>query len=221
MSDFLQLFGFFGLSFAGSVAVAWIWYSVRQGRRSAVNIPENASARVVSEGQVYRTRLIATTPLGLRFSAPMQQGHYVPVRQGAPVAVEAPTPSGVLRFRSTILDRDADSHSFLVAQPTSSALRERREGCRYRDLEDLSAWIDGEPCRIVDLSQWGARVAFSRPIPKGDRVLLRLGWMRSELGAWSLEALAGEAGSGYGHVARLRFEEAAELAPIRKEKTPA
>lgn len=221
MSELLQLFGFFAVSFAGAVACAWLWYAARHRRSRSLPIPENAPARMFSEGNVYRTRLIAATAEGLRFSAPMQQGHYVPVRQGALVAVEAPTPKGLLRFRSTVLERDPVCHSFLVAQPTSTALKERRDGPRFRNLDDAQAWIDGEPCRIVDISAYGARVASPCPIPRGSRVLVRLAWMRSELGAWSLEGVFGEPGDEYAYQARLRFEEPADLSPLRKEKTPA
>ncbi len=221
MSELLQICGFFALSFGCAFGAAWLWAAWRHARASAIDLPDNVQARMSCQGEMYRARLLSSTPPGLRFSAPMQRGHYVPIREGSSVAFEAPTARGVLRFRSVVLARESEDHSFVVARPRTVTRTERRASRRVRGMEGLSAWVDGEPARVLNLSSCGARVDVARPQRKGSRVLIRLPWREEPLGAWVLDDEPGSSSEGLPSRIRVRFEQVIPLGPALETETPA
>lgn len=191
----------FGASAAIALAAG---FGLRRLRRAFVP-PPNAKLRLRTGAAVYRCRFIAEGPLGWIVSAPLQRDAYVPIEVGAPLACEATVEEGVALFDSRVRFRRSDpAHgaTLVLEAPRNVRRLNRRDDPRLPASDEVT--LDGQPARLLDLSQGGARLRGRHAPPKGRRVVVRL----ADGATRSARVLDVESGVG-GHTIRVQFEDAA------------
>ena len=201
MIDLLAVLGYVICSFAVAALVAFLL--TRKTVQSAP--PEVGSIiRLRSVGGVYRSKLVGVEQGVWRISCPIARSHYVPMRAGEPVTVEAPVTGGVYLFKTEIAGRDRETHELMLEPPPILRKSDRRNEARAPKAGE--ATIEGESAALVDLSRLGARILTDRPCHIGERVRLEL--EDSMVYAWVLDFAPTKIGEPYRECVRLRFEEA-------------
>jgi hypothetical protein len=217
MQDLARVSLSLGLLFLASVIVSYgLMLLARSLRRTPSPIP-NGQIKVTSGASAYRARFLCESREGWLFTAPLQRDAYVPLRVGEPLIIEAPSVRGVLRFRTEIVDRRADSGVMVAQRPKQVHLEDRRAEERRTDLSTGDARVEGKAAELIDLSRHGAKLSVEGLIPRGDRVRLELPWLNEPCFGWTLESER----SGDATMIRVRFEETLELPTPKRGAAPA
>jgi hypothetical protein len=207
--EWLRLFAGMALMFGGSLLFAYA--CCRLVTRLARRLPRLEPGAVLSiraASGVYRTRLERATVEGWIVAAPLQEDRYVPLRPGEAVYVEAPTPKGVLRFKSAIVARQADPHRFLIQTPRRGRIVERRTEPRDGSVEGQRAVVAGHPAELRNISPGGAAFAMGASLVPGDRVRVSVPGLYLEEDAWVLRVSPGVFEGRLGAEVRVCFAEA-------------
>ncbi|HVT10913.1 MAG TPA: flagellar brake protein [Fimbriimonadaceae bacterium] len=212
MENLVSLLVFFATGFAVAVAAAWLFVKVALHFRQKLIPPVGSILRIRATSGSYRSTLMKLGGSVWTISAPLQRDSYVPLRVGEEVVIEAASSRGALLFRSTIVARHTQPHSFTIRRPEKIHQVERREHKRWPHLAGESVKLEGQNGRIIDLSEGGARIQSAYRTHKGDRVRLDLPWG---------EAIYGWVLSAEGNETRMRFEDLMELRPAKRETAPA
>lgn len=165
MQLFLWFFGLFLIAFCGAY-----FLTKRQDKRPKLHLCEGGTLRILGLDGPYRSKITALGDDQFECSAPLRQGEYVPLRVGDVVRVEAPIEGGVYKFRTVILNRDADTHTFSLALPVEFIHENRREGDRVYPEKFLPTRVNGDPAVIVDYSERGARLLTVHRLEAGDMI---------------------------------------------------
>lgn len=207
MVEFLQMVGFLAVVFAASLGISY--FITRSKRKSVqlVPLPENARVRMVGPGGSYRCFYLRRNKHGLIFSAPIQRDHYVPVRIGESMMVQAPLSDSILTFRTSVVDRDVDTHEFTLATPERVRHVDRRSEKRDSSLSGSIIRLNDEPASLKDLSAGGAKVISNALVRPGDTVKVELPGDYGVIYGWALEAIPTAYGTGMASELRVRFEE--------------
>ena len=203
----LQMVGFLSVVFAVSMAVSYAITARNRKNLVLVPIPVTTRVRMVGPGGAYRCYFIRQTKQGLVFSAPLQRDHYVPVRIGEMVMVQAPLADCIVTFRSSILSRNAETHEFTVALPERLRHVDRRVEKRDSTLNGAIVRVNGEAGRLVDLSASGAKLIVPGDVRPGDTVTVDLPMEFGTAYGWALETLPTACGRTIHREVRVKFEE--------------
>ena len=160
---------------------------------------------------VYRSRFLGMTANGWRVTAPLTRDSYVPLRPGDPVVIEAPIDGSALLARTSVLERDAETHELVLARPSRRYRLERREAERRCDTAGIACTVEGKPALLLDVSAFGARVRCSGVLAAGDRVRLDLAWCEEPAFGWVLEVIPAAETAGSRTICRIRFEDRVRL----------
>lgn len=207
MLELLQMVGFLALLFAASMAVSYAVTARKRKKLLIVPLPENTRVRMVGPGGSYRAFFLRQTKNGLVFSAPLQRDHFVPVRIGEALMVQAPLDDSIVTFRSTVTHRDPVTHELTLAAPSRIKHSDRRTEDREANLRGAIVKANGETSTLLDLSAGGARIVTTAPIEPGDTVRLELPMDYGTAHGWALESIAIAQGRSQAREVRLRFEE--------------
>lgn len=189
------------IALAVSIAGSYILTRSKLGRKRNPP-PPGTTLRIRAHSGVYRSRLLSTAENLWRMSTPLQRNHYVPLREGEPITIEAPIPGGVYLFKTTVLHCDADKNELSFLVPPLTAPRERRQEQRW--VRQVPITLDDAPATLVDVSRLGARVKTSQRVKLGDRVKLMLA--EGLIVGWVIEAWPAKSGEPFADVLRVRFE---------------
>jgi hypothetical protein len=174
MRDFFQavfsMLALFLMSVAGSYAFATL---IKRAKRTHAP-PENAKVRVRATNGVYRSRFLRETEAGWQFSAPICRDAYVPFRVGEELTMELADEDGILRFRTVVLDRDANEHIFTMRKPTQVIRDDRRAEERYTEYMGQTCKLDETEASILNVSKTGICVVSDQRLNPGERVQLSL-----------------------------------------------
>lgn len=175
-SQLAELVGYVAILFAGSFAFGYV-LATRRAAKSLVPHPEpGCRVRVRSQDQVYRTRFEAVTPEGWVFSAPLSRDRYVPLRVGERLTIEAACERGLVLWRTEVVARAMDPHTFTVRKPEPARPQNRRREPRMPGLPWPNATLDGHPVELLDVSPRGCRILSEARHTIGDVVQVRLGF---------------------------------------------
>lgn len=178
-----QMWAALGALGAISLAVSWSAFRLMRSRRAVTLNPEEA-VRIRGEAQIYRSRFLESGPKGWVFAAPLSRDSHVPFRLGEQLAFEAMRPTGVIAFRSTIVERDPEGRTFTIQEPEDTYVIDRRQFARHKT--DLMIEIDGIDARMLDLSEGGLRFRCWRHFKVAERVMIKFPWLDIPIGAWIL-----------------------------------
>lgn len=184
-------------AFIVSVAGAYVVTSLK---RRYVPPAIGTTLRIRAHAGVYRSKLLALEGDFWRISVPLQRNHYVPLREGERITIEAPVKGGVYLFKTVIHRFDEDRNELVFEVPHLTAPRERRSEVRRSRHEDVM--IDESPALLVDVSRHGAKLRVHRKIPLGERVKLRL--PEGMVVGWVIDVAPIRTGEG--EYLRVRFE---------------
>ncbi len=179
---------------------------IRKARRQPVPIL-NGRARVRATSGVYRSRFLGVSASGWRFSAPICRDHYVPFRVGEDLTIEIADETGLLRFRTVVVERDATEHVFTMQTPTQVFRADRRVDERRYDLAGMAGELEGAAASILNVSQNGVCVVSDQRVKPGDRVKLILPWESKPTFGW----VVGREGSERFCSVRIRVDEPLSL----------
>lgn len=199
--------GFLAVVFAASIGISYLLTRSRRKLVTLVPLPENARVRMVGPGGSYRCFFLRRSKLGLVFSAPIQRDHYVPVRVGESMMVQAPLADSILTFRTSVVERDVDTHEFTLANPERIRHVDRRSERRDSTLSGSIIRLNDQPASLQDLSAGGAKVISNLLVRPGDTVKVELPGDYGTIYGWALEATPTAQGTGVSRELRIRFEE--------------
>ncbi len=207
MVDALRVLFVTILAFAITALVTWMAYQIARSRRVVKMSPiSDASARIKTGGGIYRSRFARTTDGEWWLHAPLENGHYVPLRVGEEVVIETVGAEGRLLFRTTITDRDAELKQIKIAIPEQIHGANRRAEVRHTNLSPKEVNVEGRKLKMCDLSNHGMCAETETPFIPGDWVKVEFPWAKQTF-AW---VLANEFRESV-RVVRLRFEEPVQL----------
>ncbi len=195
MEIVLYLAGALLASVAGGYA-----FTTVSNRRRRVSPAIGTTLRIRAHAGVYRSKLLAIEGDFWRISVPLQRNHYVPLRDGERITIEAPVKGGVYLFKTLVRCFDEDRNELLFEVPVLTAPRERRLEPRRTRYEEVL--IDDSPALLVDVSRHGAKLRVNRRIPLGERIKLRL--PEGMVVGWVIDVAPIRTGEG--EYLRVRFE---------------
>lgn len=193
VSQLAELVGYVALLFGGSFAVGYVLAAFR-GTKGLVAHPEpGVKVRARSHDQVYRTRFLSATPEGWVLAAPLSRDRYVPLRIGEKLTIEAACDQGLVLWRTEVVARAMDPHTFTVRKPEPARPQNRRRECRMPGSPWPEATLDGRPVELLDVSPRGCRVLADTRLAIGALVRVRLGFcdLTFEAEVMSVERLFG------------------------------
>lgn len=217
MLGYLQMVGLLALVFGVCAGASYVFHASQRRRSAPVQLAENATVRMVGSGGVYRCHYLRESRRGLVFSAPIQRDRYVPIREGESMVIQAPQDSSLLTFRTTVLERDAETHEFILARPVSIRNIDRRTEERDTSIDGAPAVMNGTAATIVNLSAGGAKVITTDEIDPGDQVRLELPNGLGEAYGWALDTTASNRGRIPARAVRIRFS--MPLSGLRRVRT--
>lgn len=200
--------GFLIVAFAISALISYWLTELRKGK--LIPPAEGTTMRLRAPAGMYRSKLISADPKGWKISAPLSRNHYVPLRVGEQLSIEAPVDGGVYLFKTVITARDNETHELVLQPPTHIAPRDRRDVKRCPRNEDVL--VEGQTGHLVDISSLGARLKTAKRYVPGDRVRLEL--PEGLMYAWVLEAWPTRHGDDWRENLRVRFEATHENACV-------
>lgn len=156
--------------------------------------------RIRAHAGVYRSKLLALEGDFWRISVPLQRNHYVPLREGERITIEAPVKGGVYLFKTVVHRYDENRNELAFEVPPLTRPRERRSETRRTRHEEVL--LDDSPALLVDVSRNGAKLRVSRRVPLGERIKLRL--PEGMVVGWVIDVAPLR--SGEGDLLRVRFE---------------
>ncbi len=205
MEQTLQLIGLFAVVFGVSMALSYLLTMGKKLRPVRLPIAPNTSCRIIGPGGDYRSYYLKSSKKGLVFSAPLHRDHFVPLREGESIMVQAPADNAIITFRTTIVKRDPETHEFLLANPDRIRRVDRRAEVRDTSLQGEAVSINQDYGTLVDLSAYGAKIVTAAEVTPGDTVRLELPFEYGTAYGWILEAIPAAAGCEQGHAVRIKF----------------
>jgi hypothetical protein len=187
--------------FAVAVLGSYLFTKRRMPKTAQPSMGSNL--RLKCSSGVYRSKLLQITPEHWRVSSPLSRDHYVPLRPGELLTIEAPVSNGVLLGHTTVISRDAETKELVLKAPNVLTVHDRREEPR-QDVNKLIG-LDMDKADLLNISTLGACLLTNQPYFKGDRVRVQL--PTKAIYAWVMET--GSYASQ--NRVRVRFEEAIDL----------
>lgn len=196
--------------FLASAAAAYAFHRLPFRKSRHLKLCENGLLRISTGYTTYRTRVIAETPRGWLIASPLQRDAYVPLHINESLLIQAPQQGGIIRFRSIIIARHAETHYLEIAKPESWQKVDRRNALRTSEFLGLEIQVEGRSATLVDLSEHGAKVVADGCLARGERVLLQAPWSKAPAAAWVLDVHPDPASRSRSEL-RLCFEEPVDL----------
>lgn len=207
MQDFAAVVGYHAVLFAVVGGITY-WLATRRRRMIEVcRLEPGQKVRVRSGRHLYRTRLAGETAEGWIFEAPISRDHFVPLRIGEEVVIEATCRNGVLLYRTNVIARALYPHTFTVSRPSGVAPMDRRGAPRYDGLRWPHAFLDDHPVELVDVSNLGCCLRSSRPVAPVTFVNVRLSFHPTPVPGQVIDCER----VGDGHLVHIRFAEAVPI----------
>ncbi|MBL8088138.1 MAG: flagellar brake protein [Chthonomonas sp.] len=221
MESILQTLQFFALSFVLAMAFGYVvtQYRLRGRRHFLEGIAPEAVVRVKSECGVYRARFIGWREGHLEVSAPLQRSHFVPLRVGQELIIEAPVQDKVVLFHTEVISRDPRRHSFILEKPEAPSVVNRRESNRIVRYAGTEALLNEEPAELVDVSIRGGKFLSKGTFNAGDVVRVRIPELGANVLGWIIDCIPVAYDEGQGTCTRIRFAD--DLPPIPAHTSPA
>lgn len=195
--------------FVGSMVLGFV--VVKLMRRSQPPVPKlNAVVRISSAGTMYRAHFIGERPEGWAFTPPLQRDSYVPLRTGEPIIMEVVMETGVVIFRTTLVERSINPPMMIAAKPASWHVEDRRDSIRIEEIGHLQAKLDGDKVGLLDMSACGARIKSQARRSSGDRVKLEVNGFGDAIYGFVLDSDR----KGDRYILRMRFEEETDLSAL-------
>lgn len=217
MESALQTLGFFALIFGISMAFGYVVTAIklRNKKHFLDELRGDAVLRLKTECGMYRSRFIGFREDGLEIAAPIQRSHYVPVRVGQQVTVEAPVGNKVVLFHSDVSGRDPHKKTLIINRPQNPFLVNRRQENRISAYYGTEAYLDGDLCEIVDISIRGGKFLCLSPLEKDSviKVTIPLLSVAGVLGR-VVESSPSAVDEKQGFQVRVRFVEAIPPIPL-------
>lgn len=205
MTSPLILLGWFALVLLASVAVSYALTALKLRSAGNFDLEPNAPVRLRGTSGMLRCRFVRSDALGWWFTCPISRDHYVPLRVGEHLFVEAPvTGKGAFVFETEVAARDGLAHEICLRRPSVRKVFERRIDPRDSGLRGEACEVNGEQGEILDMSPNGVRVVCLSGAMRGDEVRLRLPGKGLVFG-WVLESTPEAFGDRQGACLRIRI----------------
>lgn len=173
MTAWLQLF----LTMAATLTLSWCVARLVTRRRPAeartLGLEPGHRLHLVTAGGSYRCTYLDDSRAGLKVSAPLSRDVYVPLRVGETVVAQCPVSEGLVTFRTEVIDRDAETHTFVLRRPGAFRRTDRRTEPRI--ALDRFVTINGHEASLVNASLHGLCVRTWERFSPGDWVEVSLG----------------------------------------------
>jgi hypothetical protein len=204
--------------------VAWIfasraWQKLlwRLFPKRIVVPPFGATVRIKTPGAVYQSRFFGATPQGWAIES---LADAIPtLRLGESVLAEITCPSGVVRFRTELVDMMTRHNATLMRPPVDTKLADRRLKMRKRLESRFPVQIDGKTAMLHDVGIGGARVSSNHLAKRGERVRLDVAGQEPLFGH-VIDVVPNKT-RGYSCDLRLLFEEQITPKDVKKKFAPA
>jgi len=207
--------------FGASVLVSYAVMKYARPRPKAAMPPRESVVRIKTPDGIWRTRLASAGAETWWIHAPLNSDFYVPFSVGETLTLEVSSPEGVILFKSPVLARRSEDHTFEVSVPKDARGLERREHPRLTGLERSCVRVDRCRGRIVDISRNGAKLLAALEARRGQRVMVELPEQDGPVAAWVLETQQAVVEGSLGTEIRVRFEEPIFVTPLKKHSTSA
>jgi hypothetical protein len=194
----------YGAGVGAAISISWLFLRLAEVHRVRSEPPVGSTLRIRAASGIYRSQLERLEACYWTISAPLQRDHYVPLRVGEELVIEAATDRGALLFRGEVVERRSDPHVLVIQRPKRIHAVDRRDHRRWPHMQGAALSVEGEHASVVNLSEGGARLQTSLRVKRGERVRIDMPCGREVFG-WVL------ATEGNEH--RIRFEELIE-APL-------
>lgn len=172
-------------------------------------LPElNSNLRLRAGAGMYRSKLIAIEKDAWVLSSPLCRNHYVPIRVGDFLIVEAPVSNGVYLFNTSLVSRNPETHEMRV-EPPSKDIKPVNRRKEPRLMRNSQLMVDGLPGELVNISPLGGRIRTNYRVARGDR--MRLDLEKGTIFGWVLDVWPTGLGDDYNEEIRLRFEDIVDL----------
>ncbi|HXH59766.1 MAG TPA: flagellar brake domain-containing protein, partial [Fimbriimonadaceae bacterium] len=205
--------------FGGTLLASYCIFAYFTSRRERFELPANTPVRLLGPGGAYRCHFLRRDEERLVFSSPIQADHYVPIRTGERLLVQAPGDNCLVSFRSEVAERDPDTHEIVLEEPEHIRRVERRTNKRSSALNGEDALLNGDIATLIDICTTGAAIITRRRTNPGERVNLVLPVTNLDTYGWALESSQAAFGIHPGYKVRIQFEEPApRLAKIEAAK---
>lgn len=207
--------------FAASALVSYAVMRYARPRPKAATPPRESVVRIKTPDGIWRTRLASAGSETWWIHAPLSNDFYIPFSVGETLTLEVSSPEGVILFKSPVLARRQDDHTFQVSAPKDARGLERREHPRLSGFERSLVRVDRRFGRIVDVSRNGAKLLAALEAHRGQRVMVELPEQDGPVAAWVLETQQAVVEGSLGTEIRVRFEDPIFLTPLKKHSTSA
>ena len=207
MSEVVDLLLLFVLVASLSFLVTRSALSAKRVRTTDLELADGQVFRLLTTSGNYRSHLITTKAGSMRVSAPLHRDSHVPLRVGESVVVQSPGFDSLLTFRTTVIERDSDTHELTLAPPTSFRRTDRRCEPRLLTVQGQPAAINKGTASLCDLSAWGAKLTTGERVAAGDYVSVELPSEFGEAHGYALEVRTTSWEGRLCSEVRIRFEE--------------
>lgn len=217
MGSVLQAIQLFATAFVTSLAIGVGVSHVRLRKRRHVldEVRPETIVRLRSLSGMYRARFLAKDRAGIHISSPMQRDFFVPLRVGEEVSIEVPIEKGVVVFKTEVVSRDNDNHTFCLRAPAVPNMINRREEIRSVRFHGEQAFVNEEHAELVDVSRSGARVLTFAKIEPGEVVRVAIPRFDASQLAHVLDCTPAPLQDRQGYQLRLRFIDPLPPIPIK------
>lgn len=216
MLESLQLVGLLASVFAVSMGISYALTAHRRRPLASLPLQPSTSIRIVGPGGAYRAHFLGIEKSGVRVSSPLQKDRFVPFRPGDSLMVQAPVDGSIVTFRTTVLKRQKEDHSYLLAHPDRVRHIDRRAEPRDESWDGTTVRLNQGVALLKNLSACGACLVSVEPLVPGDTVRLDLPDGFGTAHGWILETKADALDGKSARQARIRFD-----APLSGMKTAA
>lgn len=207
--------------FGASVLVSYAVMKYARPRPKAAMPPRESVVRIKTPDGIWRTRLASAGAETWWIHAPLNSDFYVPFSVGETLTLEVSSPEGVILFKSPVLARRSEDHTFEVSAPKDARGLERREHPRLTGLERSCVRVEPQArqgaSRRCERCPRSARGTDRR----GQRVMVELPEQDGPVAAWVLETQQAVVEGSLGTEIRVRFEEPIFVTPLKKHSTSA
>lgn len=179
-----------------------------RNRPQVLDVPIGANLKLLCPGGAYRCRVLTSGPAGILVGAPLHQDRYVPLRPGEHIVGQCGIDEGLLTFHTTVLERDPDAHTLLLAPSKAYRRSDRRDEPRTRMFQGQRVTIGSAEGDIVDSSRTGVRLLTKSPLAAGDAVALTLPQGLGGATGHVLDSVPAYTEGAQGRDVRIRLEDA-------------
>jgi len=217
MDSVLGALQLFAATFVGSLGLAYGFTRNKIQRRKQVleHVPPDTGIKLRSVSGLYRARIQSTSKKEIVISSPMQRDYFVPLRVDEEVTIEVPVERAVMTFRTKVIGRDPDSHTFTLAMPDAPTMVNRRQEIRSSRYAGEQVFLNDEWAELIDVSASGARVVSFFRAEAGDVVRVVIPQFGANQLAYVMECLPETIDSRQGNQLRLRFLDPLPPIPLK------